>query len=236
MSIYTGNNYRKIYEHHYGPIPKDENGRTYDIHHIDGDRKNNKPDNLVAVSLQEHYNIHYRQGDYGACFKLAGLMSIPPAELSELVGKESRRRVEEGTHNFLGGEIQRKANADRIANGTHNWLGGEYQRALAKKHVEDGTHAWLGGEMQRKLAIKRAEEGSHPFSKRENGTSFASDKVADGTHHLLKRPDGTSLSSERIQAGTHNFTVQWVCEHCGKEGRNQASYSRWHGNKCRMGK
>lgn len=32
--------YRRIYEQHYGPIPKDEQGRSYEIHHIDGNHNN----------------------------------------------------------------------------------------------------------------------------------------------------------------------------------------------------
>jgi hypothetical protein len=40
MCIYcTTNNYRKIYENHNGIIPKDSDGRTYEIHHIDGNHK-----------------------------------------------------------------------------------------------------------------------------------------------------------------------------------------------------
>ena len=36
MDIYQ-KNYRKIWVERHGPIPLDENGRTYEIHHIDGD-------------------------------------------------------------------------------------------------------------------------------------------------------------------------------------------------------
>ena len=64
MCIYCGTNkYRKIYESHNGPIPKEDNGRSYEIHHIDGNHFNNDPSNLKAVSIQEHYDIHYSQGD-----------------------------------------------------------------------------------------------------------------------------------------------------------------------------
>ena len=80
MNIYT--NHRKVYKDHYGKIPKDSNGRSYDIHHIDGDHTNNDPANLKAVTIQEHYDIHYVQGDYSACFKMAWRMSMTPAELS----------------------------------------------------------------------------------------------------------------------------------------------------------
>jgi len=59
MTIYNTTNYRKIYEQYYGPIPRDEQGRSYEIHHIDGNHSNNDPTNLKCVSIQEHYDIHY---------------------------------------------------------------------------------------------------------------------------------------------------------------------------------
>ena len=57
MDIYN-NNYRKIWIEHNGPIPIDENGRSYEIHHIDGNHSNNHIDNLKCVSIQEHYDMH----------------------------------------------------------------------------------------------------------------------------------------------------------------------------------
>ena len=50
-------NYRRIWEKAKGPIPIDENGVSYDIHHIDGNRRNNCIDNLQCVSLKEHFEI-----------------------------------------------------------------------------------------------------------------------------------------------------------------------------------
>lgn len=55
------NNYRKIWEDNFGPIPKDENGRSYEIHHKDGNTENNDLSNLMCVSIKEHYDIHYKQ-------------------------------------------------------------------------------------------------------------------------------------------------------------------------------
>jgi hypothetical protein len=59
-------NYRQIWTKHNGTIPVDEQGRSYEIHHIDGDRSNNSLDNLQCVSLNQHYHIHLEQGDYHA--------------------------------------------------------------------------------------------------------------------------------------------------------------------------
>lgn len=80
-SSYT---YRKLYEQNFGPIPKDEDGRTYEIHHKDGNRANNDPNNLSALSIREHYNVHYKQGDYGACVLIARRMSLPPDHISTI--------------------------------------------------------------------------------------------------------------------------------------------------------
>lgn len=76
--------HRTIYEENFGPIPKDETGRSYEIHHIDGDKNNNSIDNLKCVSIQEHYDIHYRQGDWGACLIMSSRMDISAEEKSKL--------------------------------------------------------------------------------------------------------------------------------------------------------
>lgn len=49
--------YRKIYEDHYGPIPK-----GYHVHHIDGNHENNDPENLMAVTPEEHARLHVEMG------------------------------------------------------------------------------------------------------------------------------------------------------------------------------
>lgn len=115
MSIYTPRiNYRKIYEQHYGPCPD-----NYEIHHIDGDYTNNDPTNLKAVSIQQHYDIHYAQKDWEACQAIAMRMGIDISEIS-------KKRVEAGTHNFLGGSIQRatskKLRLKEVAEGTHHFI------------------------------------------------------------------------------------------------------------------
>jgi len=82
-------NYRKIWIDHHGNIPKDEFGRTYEIHHKDGNHKNNKIENLECITIQEHYQNHYENGDYGACVMIAKRMEMPPDFLSKIqLGKK----------------------------------------------------------------------------------------------------------------------------------------------------
>jgi len=85
-------NYRKIWESHFGSIPKDENGVSYHIHHIDGNRNNNHISNLQCVSIYEHFSIHLRQGDIQACARLLGLMSIQEELKSELISSIQKGR------------------------------------------------------------------------------------------------------------------------------------------------
>lgn len=84
MSIYSSTDHRKIYETLVGPIPKDEDGRSYEIHHIDGNHNNNEITNLLCVSIKEHYEIHKSQGDFKACLIMSQRMKISPEEKSHL--------------------------------------------------------------------------------------------------------------------------------------------------------
>lgn len=159
MCTYCGTNkYRKIYENHIGPIPNDSTGRTYDVHHVDGNRNNNIIDNLIALSIQDHYDLHYSQGDYAACVRIAQKMKLSITLIKELVSRQQRLRVELGIHHFLGGEIARKANAERVANGTHQFLGGDQSRKNNTKMLANGTHPWVG----KSCNESRLANGTHP--------------------------------------------------------------------------
>jgi hypothetical protein len=129
--------YRKIYENHHGKIPKDINGRSYEIHHIDGNHSNNNIENLKLVTIQEHYDIHYNQGDWGACFKLASRMKLSPIILSELASLNNKKRVKNGTNPFVGPDVNRK----RIENGTHHLLG---KNNPVHKKIKNGSHNFIG--------------------------------------------------------------------------------------------
>src|SRR3954471_2822744 len=94
--------YRKIWSDYYGCIPIDENNRTYEIHHKDGNNQNNDIMNLHCCSIQEHYDIHYIQEDHGACHAIALRMKLSPKEISQLSKLTKQKRIDKGLHNFLG--------------------------------------------------------------------------------------------------------------------------------------
>jgi hypothetical protein len=103
-------NYRKIWErYHKKKIPKDRNGRTYEIHHLDGDKTNNSIENLDCISIEEHYLIHALQGDWAACLSMSKRMQISPKEKSELASLSNAKRLANGEHPFLDPEIRKKA-------------------------------------------------------------------------------------------------------------------------------
>ena len=101
--------YRKIWEQHNGPVPKESDGRSYEIHHIDGNHSNNDISNLKCLTIQEHFDIHYVQKDYAACLLISKRMAnsdIDSKTRSLLSRDNANKRMKNGTHNFLDREFQ----------------------------------------------------------------------------------------------------------------------------------
>lgn len=77
-------NYRKIWSDANGEIPVDEDGFSYEIHHIDGDHNNNDLVNLQLVSIREHLQIHLNQQDWFAAALIAKRLGRGSNYISEL--------------------------------------------------------------------------------------------------------------------------------------------------------
>ena len=211
--------YRKIWTDAHGPIPTDDSGRSYEIHHLDKNHSNDALENLQLVTIQEHYDIHFSQGDWGACQRIAQRMDTSPEVKSKLASNLQN---------------------ERVRNGTHQWLGGEMQREVCRRQVENGTHAWQRSKHQKDLALARREEGTLPgqIASRNGTHNFIGGEVqrqsnqrriANGTHHLL----GASHNLSRIAAGTHPSQTKLQCPHCNLECAVN-NYSKYHGEKCKL--
>ena len=81
--------YRKIWEKANGSIPFNKCGRTYEIHHIDGNHNNNDISNLNCISIEEHYRIHMEMKDWWGAALIAKRMNLPKDHISKLqLGKK----------------------------------------------------------------------------------------------------------------------------------------------------
>jgi len=211
-------NYRKIYKQHYGKIPKDQDGRSYEIHHIDGDHGNDSPDNLKAITIQEHYHIHYTQGDYGACRSIIVRMNKTPEEISAAVSELNKKQVQEGTHVFMRRSDGSSMASDRVANGTHELLGGEIQRKTQNQKVIDGIHN---------------------FQFRSDGSSLSADRVANGSHHFSDIEWQKKNAKKLMEEGKHHFltnnpsNTKVECPYCDKIGAF-GPMKRWHFDNCKL--
>lgn len=146
------NIHRRLYKEYYGEIPLDNLGRSYDIHHINGDFSDNSKENLIALSIDDHY---------AACQAIAMRLTLPAGHYSELM----KQRYNDGTH-----PIQTRNNDDktRIAR-----MGG---KASQEKRLKNGTHisqilssdeikenSRKGGEASKPVQKALLEAGVHPF-------------------------------------------------------------------------
>jgi len=97
--------YRSIWIKNYGKIPLDEFGRSYEIHHIDGDTTNNDISNLKCVSIKDHFDIHYSQGDFEAAIIIADRLNLSKKELDHLRLSGLSKKQIQCPHCFkVGGE------------------------------------------------------------------------------------------------------------------------------------
>lgn len=100
-------NYKKIWEkYNKCKLPK-----NMEIHHKDGNSDNNNPENLLAVTLEEHLIIHYNQKDYAAVQAILIRMSRTEDNirlLKDAASKHQLELLENGQHNFQKSEVVKK--------------------------------------------------------------------------------------------------------------------------------
>ena len=147
--------YRQIWEKYYGPIPLDELGRPYDIHHVDGNKNNNDINNLKAVSIKEHYNIHFKQKDWGACKALSmRLNEIPLNEKADLsrkihTGRKRTKETKQKISKALKGRVQSL----------------EERKKRSKPRPGSGPQGPRSEETKQKMRKPRSEEAKNKYKK-----------------------------------------------------------------------
>jgi len=213
-------NYRKIWEIHHGQkIPRDDQGRSYEIHHIDGNHRNNDPANLKAVTIQEHYDIHYAQGDWYACMMITLRLSLTPEEIS-VRSREFNRKMFADGHIFQDRKWAHERTMRRIRAGTHNFQG----PATQLKKIAEGRHHFIG---KTNPVYKQIANGTHKFTidnpNDEIVTCPKCNKTGSRPGMIKWHFDNCSTVSDKTQL---------TCPECGKVGRGGAM-NRHHFENCR---
>lgn len=216
--------YRKIYEQYNGKTPVDSDGRKYDIHHIDGNRENNDPTNLIAVTIQEHYDIHFNQRDWAACLMIAARMEIDPKTKSELAKKSNKKRIEDGSHPFVGDTNPSKLASKNKTHPSQRPEMIELRKQQQNEKVKNGTHVFVTNNP----VHERVEEGTHNFLGDANPVHRL---VSDGLHNL-QGDKGSQLQKRLLAEGNHPTQVKLTCPHCGLTGAKPVM-SRYHMDKCK---
>lgn len=71
-------------------------------------------------------------------------------------------RIENKTHHFLGGEIQKQSNIKRVEAGTHNFQSAEHKRKvsiIAKQRCKDGIHHFAKSEFNKIPIFLKCSDG-----------------------------------------------------------------------------
>jgi len=127
--------------------------------------------------------------------------------------KENKRRVKEGIHHWQGdGSFQRSVQNKKINEGTHHFLGGKLQRRLSKEKVDNGTHNFFFIDRTH-VAVNNAkmvEEGTHHFL----GPDFNKRMIKEGKH-TSQNPKAIEKirdkTNSRIEDGSHAWVKNVVC-------------------------
>ncbi len=221
-------NYRKVWEKANGPIPIDELGRRYEIHHLDGNRNNNTLSNLVCISIQEHYQLHLGKGDYAAAYRIAQRMGMSSQVKSELASAANKRRLEESTHPFLDPVVRKKA-AAKVAKRIKQGIQGLQDPVINHKAVQAKKQKYTSAdlaEFAKKGWDKWKEKGLESTQRTSQG-SIAGAKKTKGTKWYHK-PTGEQL---RTTSDDPRLTDEWIKGRFnGKELSTRANLSKLNKN------
>jgi hypothetical protein len=144
-------NYRKIWERHFGPTPLDEQGRKYDIHHIDGDRSNNDISNLIALSVKDHYDVHYKQGDWNACILIRKRLDLTKEEIDDINKKLSDSRVGSKCPDYVKDKIAKTLTGRKRGSMSKEWRDKIAKSNTGRKRNNGRTGSTHSEETKRKI-------------------------------------------------------------------------------------
>jgi len=206
-------NYRRKWIKHFGPIPVDEKGRTYDIHHIDGNRNNNDISNLIAVSLEEHRKIHFDKGDWFAVLLI-------DVRLNRSIDESLRQKISENLN-----IVVKHLNSNIF----YSWkIAIDKIQDICQKHKIEQNPKNITIKLE-KLGIILIENKND--GKRRVGSKNPMYRKNDLMKEIQSRPEVKKKISEklRVPKGPQKIII---CPHCLKSG-GISNMTRYHLNNCK---
>jgi hypothetical protein len=185
------------------------------VHHLDGNPFNNSPENLIALTAKEHYDIHFEQGDYAACILLSKSANITSDELSNVQRLHGLKCVDRGI-GFHSASFDRRTHLENI------W-----------KLYRPGRKPVTDGELIFKLKTDKDVElflNENPTWRK--GVPEKTKRGLSMSNKRLTSEEAKKISKDRIDQGTHNFLTSYVCPHCNKSGKGPMM-KRWHFDNCK---
>jgi hypothetical protein len=139
-----------------------------EIHHINGNREDNRIENLKAVTIEEHFDIHYLQNDYAACQAIMmRIKNVDKDIFGKITSSSQKKLLQEGRHNFQKMSKLRRKNISTKA-GLYTFENGLGIHALNKNKEKHTQIASSGGKKARDL-----QKGFH--NPEMNGYNFVRD-------------------------------------------------------------
>ena len=128
--------------------------------------------------MQEHYDIHYSQQDYGACWLISRKMKLKVDELSKLASLSNNRRIRNGTHNLQKRPDGTSVSSDRVKNGTHPLLG----KGLSHPKVDKTVYHF-----ENKLTREKVSMTQYEFVRKYSLCQANINRVIKGTQNSYKK-------------------------------------------------
>ena len=220
-----GVRYREIWEKVHGKIPTDEFGRTYDIHHIDGNRSNNNIENLICISIEDHYKLHLSQSKDGNIKDLASVRLLSyrlNKKVCDLKGWTPSKETKEKIRKKLTGKKRPDYVIKKVSDSLKNYKWSEEQikkRADGiKKFYDRASEEWKNnrnkkiskGRMGIQLSDKTKEKLSKYNSKlKDNDVLLIMDLIISGEKYKIIS-EKFNISPAQITAIKQKKTYKWL--------------------------
>ena len=224
-------NYRKIWTQYNGPIPVDEHGRSYEIHHIDGNRENNSIENLQCLSAEDHYKLHYEKGEYFAAHLIA--QRIKSSSLKEITEwnisdahREALRESKLGDKNPMKNPVTREK-VSKALKGRKKSPEAEAKRLKSRegfKHSE---------ESKEKISAALKGKPKSEAHKQKMSEVRLGHKRSQKSIEKQKQSSKGYKHSEKVKEKMRKPKVKVECPYCTQVG-GVSQMKRWHFDNCKL--